>query len=135
MKKIIWSSLGILVFAVLWFLAAAFYPSKITAYTCAGDMHFLDRGGKSPATLHVSIVEYSVFNISEQRGHLNMELVFDGGKNIFVYEGLEKVGDLTYFIKGIVSKELRGVLSQLTKKIEYRFTASASFAGTCALTK
>ena len=133
MKKIIRSSLGILAFAVMWFLAAASYPSTTTAYTCDGDVHYLNNGGKSPATLYVSMVEYSLFNISDQRGHLNMELVFNNGTNVFAYERLEKSGDLTYLIQNIVSKELRGVLSQLSKKIEYRVTADISFAGTCAL--
>jgi len=134
-KKTIKRSLqGILAFAVLWFLAAAFYPSTTTAYTCDGDVHYLKSGNKAPSTLYVSMVEYSLFNISERRGHLNMELVSNSGKSIFTYEGLEKGGDLTYFIKDIVSGELRGALSQLSKKIEYRVTDSASFAGTCALT-
>jgi len=119
---------------VLWFLAAAFYPSTTTAYTCDGDVHYLSNGGKSPATLYVSMVEYSLFNISDQRGHLNMELVFNNGTNVFAYERLEKSGDLTYLIQNIVSNELRGVLSQLSKKIEYRITDDASFAGSCVLT-
>ena len=134
MKKIIRSLLGILAIAVLWFLAAAFYPSTTTAYTCDGDVHYLKSGNKDPSTLYVSMVEYSLFNIAEQRGHLNMELVFNNGTNVFAYERLEKSGDLTYLIQNIVSKELRGVLSQLSKKIEYRITDDASFAGSCVLT-
>jgi len=133
MKKIIRSLLGILAIAVLWFLAAAFYPSTTTAYTCDGDVHYLKSGNKDPSTLYVSMVEYSLFNIAEQRGHFNMELVFSDGSNAFTFERLEKNGNLTYFIKS-GTKELRGVLSQLSKKIEYRFTAGASFAGTCTLT-
>ena len=134
MKKIIRSLLGILAIAVLWFLAAAFYPSTTTAYTCDGDVHYLKSGNKDPSTLYVSMVEYSLFNIAEQRGHLNMELVFNNGTNVFAYERLEKSGDLTYLIQNIVSNELRGVLSQLSKKIEYRITDDASFAGSCVLT-
>ena len=95
MKIIIRSLLGILACAVLWFLAAAFYPSTATAYSCEGDVHYLNSGGKAPATLYGSMVEYSLFNISEQRGHLNMELVFNSGKRVFAYERLEKSGDLT----------------------------------------
>jgi hypothetical protein len=75
-----------------WILTAAFYPSTTTAYTCDGNGAV---GGKAPATLYGSMVEYSLFNISEQRGHLNMELVFNSGKRVFAYERLEKSGDLT----------------------------------------
>ena len=133
-KQIKRSLQGILAIAVLWFLAAAYYPSTTTAYTCDGDVHHLKSGNKDPSTLYVSMVEYSLFNIAEQRGHFNMELVFSNGSNAFTFERLEKNGNLTYFIQNIVSKELRGVLSQLSKKIEYRVTDGASFAGTCTLT-
>lgn len=134
MKKVIRLSLGLLACAVLWFLAAVFYPSTTTAYTCDGDLHDLNDGGKSPAILYVSMVEYSLFNISDQPGHFNMELVLSDGGSIFTFEGLEKSGDVTYLIQEIGRKELRGVLSQLSKKIEYRIIDSRSFAGVCVLT-